>query len=208
MSLPLLRFLTSVSLKHGWYYRWSKFYQKMFESKHVGKSTPTYLTFESVVKDVGEMAWRKDTWVMLWDAISHPHATWFRHLKQKPAGDCDDIALYAAVSIEKLRKYGRAPGLKEVGLLTVPWRVKGKRWKTGGHNVCAFQYRHEDGKMYWAHISNWHNGEIQYHNSDTEDRFEALECVVRDILHGNESLGWAFATPRLDLIRYGKGRDI
>ena len=206
----ILRRLTWLALKGRLYYVWSKVYRFLFERKHRDTPIPGFVSMSGVTGFIGKMAWRKDTWVMLFDAISSPQATIARHLAGKKAGDCDDISLVAAACIRDMLRRGylkETMEVVEVGLLSVPW--VDKNGKTGGHNVCAFSYKVPVSGSYvinWAHMSNWHGGEVR--DGAGGRAFGSLKDVVRDVLAGRTSLGWAFANVDLELLRYGKGEDL
>jgi hypothetical protein len=211
-----MRWLTSLALKYKLYYRWSKVYQWLYERKYRNVELPTFYSLEDIQKLTDEMQWRKDTWVMLWDAISTPRATYGRHVDddKDKAGDCDDISLSAISFIENMVDNGYINNIREVGLLSCPWLNEEN--KAGGHNVGVFAYKEEIASApgicvttasKFAHISNWHSGRIQY-------GFDSLEDVVKDVLSGpgrnriRTSLGWAFATTGLKLVKFGNGKDL
>jgi hypothetical protein len=208
MKKAVMRALTWLALRGRLYAVWSKVYQFFGEHKHIDKQLPPYSSFADVKKIVGKMKWRKDTWFMLWDAVSHPVATYSRHMAGMPAGDCDDQAFFAVRAIEDMRAAQVVDGVVEVGLLSVPWLqlVPGGKGKTriGGHNVCVFRYYRtkSDMRSKWAHISNWHNGEFV-------SGFDTLEDVVKNILEDHRiSLGWAYWDVDLKLKRYASGKTV
>lgn len=185
--------LVWVSLRCRVYYAWSKVYRFLFERWADNVVIPDADCFGDVTKVVRDIEWRKDTWFMLWDVVSHPGATYKRHLDGKRGGDCDDISMIALVMVEGIA--ARKPDLfGRVGFLSVPWLEAGG--KVGGHNVCAFETM-INGELMWKHMSNWYDGKL------SPKSFGSLEDVVRDVLDGNESLGWAFANSDLKLLRYG-----
>jgi len=107
--------------------------------------------------------------------------------------NCDDISLAAATALrEWLRHHRMHVEVTGLYLLTVPWL--GRDGKVGGHSVCAISYVDVDGSKRWAHWSNWNR--ILWGRETVED-------VVREILRGNYSLGWALADLDLRLVRYG-----
>lgn len=210
MKVWILRRLTWLALRGKLYYVWSKIYQFLFERKYRSTPVPGFVSLSGVSEFVGKMRWRKDTWVMLFDAISAPQATVARHLADQKAGDCDDISLVDAVCINDMLERGYLKcdtGIIDVGLLSVPWvDVKGK---TGGHNVCAFSYKVPVSGSYainWAHVSNWHGGEVI--TSAGGKALGSLEDVVKAVLGGKTSLGWSYADVNLKLLRYGRGEDL
>ena len=104
------------ALKCRLYYIWSKIYRFFRERKFRNVELPYYETLDALEEELGKMVWREDDWTMLWDAISTPQATYGRYKPRKDyeeyistlsapvsgnspypgAGDCDDIALFAA----------------------------------------------------------------------------------------------------------------
>jgi len=214
IKLFFLRWLTKQALKKSWYYRWSRVYQFLFERKRIKKTRiPGYTSLpDGVERTVDRMRWRKDTWVMLFDAISHPHATLGRHLEGLKAGDCDDISLFAAWAIRDMMERGYLLDFRFVGLLSVPWLDEDG--KCAGHNVCVVSYvEPQTKKLRWAHMSNWRSGQMQTHDKNDE-LFRRVEDVVRDVLSGpsrnrkSTSTGWARATCDLKLMEYSDGRDL
>lgn len=199
-----------LALKCRIYYVWSKVYRWLWERKYRGQEIPRYDTCARIEEVTGKMKWRKDTWLMLWDAISLPEATYYRHLHDG-GSDCDDIALFA---INRLYEFARGndtflfykenacylTNLRSFGLLSVPWIRDGK---AGGHNVGVFKYSDKDEGWLWAHVSNWYRGQIRY-------GFKSLPAVVDDVLSGEyesfdikaESVGWAHADLCLRLMEY------
>lgn len=197
MKIFIMRCLTWFAI-HCWYYMFSKKYQATIEHKYLKSMLPFYDNIFDLTKTVGRMRWRRDGYRELWDAISHPKATWTKHKLGLKAGDCDDISLFAADRIEDMRKREKILGILEVGLLSVPWD---DGFKVGGHNVCAFSYKDGD-KIKWAHISNWDQGEVR-------EGFTSLRAVVRNVLgRKKKSLGWAFATVKLKLKQYEWGDKV
>ncbi len=213
MKLWVMRRLTALTLKYKWYYRWSRAYQYMFEHSFrkmdPKKHLPEFQSMDKLSRVLSEMRWRPDKWWMLWDAISHPCATFDRYQlgKTKP-GDCDDISLVAACAIEDMRDRNVLSNVRDVGLLSIPWiDAKGK---IGGHNVCAFSFRvevfnsspeiGETEAVQWGHISNWYAGL-------PSTGLKSLKDVVRNVLGDErESLGWAYVSSDLrTLYCYGPG---
>ena len=208
MKLFILRWLTKQALKKGWYYRWSRVYQFLFERKRIrNHRIPPFISLtDGVEKTVDRMRWVKDTWIMLFDAISHPHATVGRHLSGFKAGDCDDISLFAAWSIRDMMERGYLEDFRFVGLLSIPWLSKDG--KCAGHNVCVISYIDKQaGALRWAHISNWHSGKVQTHNR-LGHAFSTVEDVVRNVIGGNTSTGWARVDCDLNLLEYDDGRNL
>lgn len=199
MKLKIMRVLTWIGLRTRLYYVWAKIYRWLIERrkwKHI--KIPPYQTIEEIESIAGRMTWRKDTWRVMGDTISLPEATFGRFLNGEPAGDCDDISLFAVHCIERLVNGGENPkGIGEIGLLTCPYIRDHGKGKVGGHNVGAFQYM-VDNQLKWAWISNWHNGCTLWGFDSLED---VVKAVVADV--DAASLGWAFATTKLKLIRCG-----
>lgn len=210
MKKFIFKILTWFSLRCRLYYFWSRVYRWIWERGY--SKIPGFATDYGIVEKIaGEMRWRRDTWLMLWDAISKPEATYQRFIDGKDAGDCDDIALFAIERLYDqasrngriLRSTGRASFLScdlgSFGLLSVPFLLKGK---LAGHNVGVFRHRVSD-RWEWCHVSNWYAGQIRF-------GFPSLEAVVEDVLSGEygsfdpkaESLGWAYADLDLRLRRY------
>jgi hypothetical protein len=201
----VLRFLVRLSLKYKVYYAWSRVYRTLFEWRWRGQTLPTFADVTGLEKALGRMVWRRDSWRMLWDAISDPRATWGRHLTGLPAGDCDDTSFFSAVSLEKIRKRSIHANIQDVLFLTVSW--VDERGKVGGHNVCLFAYGEtvqasgEDvSVILWGHVSNHHDGKAQR-------GFRTIENVVAHVLRGRTCLGWALATTDLRLVKYDDGRS-
>jgi hypothetical protein len=200
----LLKICAWFALKCRLYYFWSRVYRFLYERKYKNVQLPYYGHLKDLEKVLGEMIWIEDDWTMLWDAISTPQATYQRHVDRQDdedAGDCDDISLFAANRIYDRGSILRSDNdedsyLVKVGLLSCPWiSAKGK---AGGHNVCAFQYMElKTGVAQWAHVSNWHNGKIQW-------GFNSLYDVVSAVVGRKKctSLGWAFASINLKLQEY------
>jgi|GEM_PF-2807621 len=223
VKLFFLRWMARWALKGRWYYHWSRIYQFLFERRRIRKyRIPAYTSLpEGVESTVRKMKWRKDTWVMLFDAISHPKATFGRHQEGMKAGDCDDISLFAAWAVRDMMSRGWLKDFRFVGLLSVPWIDDGG--KTGGHNVCVVSYVDrqvtsnpevgESTGLLWAHMSNWHGGRMQTHGRDGEP-FRRVEDVVMDVLSGPGrswscvSVGWARADCDLNPVEYGDGRTL
>jgi hypothetical protein len=210
----ILRGLTWLALRGKLYYVWSRIYRFLFERKRIKKyRIPGYTSLpDGVERTVDRMRWRKDTWVMLFDAVSHPHATLGRHLEGLKAGDCDDISLFAAWAIRDMMRRGFLAPFRFVGLLSVPW-LDGKG-KCGGHNVCVVSYVDpQTNEVRWAHVSNWRSGQVQTHDRRNE-LFADVRDVVRDVLSGPSrdrnctSLGWARADCDLKLVEYHNGRNM
>ena len=198
MKLRVMRWLTRLALKYKWYYRWSRIYRWLWERKHDGTRLPSFHSIHILEDTVGSMCWRKDTWLMLWDAVSTPQAAWARHLNGRKAGDCDDISIFAAVCMVDMRDKGYLPTVAGIWLLSVPWMDYNR--KVGGHNVCAYRYV-EKGEVRFGHISNWYDGERC-------EGFQSLREVVLSILGLRTSMGWALANPEtLALVEYGEGSD-
>jgi len=200
MKKTVMRALTWLALRGRLYSVWSKIYRFMFEHKHLDKHLPPYTSFADIKAVIKEMKWRRDTWVMLWDAISHPVATYKRHTDGKKAGDCDDISLFAVWAIRDMMNTDAVDRVVEVGLLSVPWMDKGI---IGGHNVCVFRYYQTktDARSKWAHMSNWNGGMVF-------SPFDTMEDVVRNVLGDRISLGWAYWDDDLKLRRYDSGKTI
>jgi hypothetical protein len=198
MKLKLMRGVVWVVFRLRLYYVWSKIYRFFFERKWRRIELLHAHSLEHIEEITGKMKWRKDTWHVLWDTISTPKATYGRFLQGEPAGDCDDISLFAVWCIEEYVDRSANPkGIGKIGLLSCPYiRDKGKG-KIGGHNVGVFQYVLK-GTPYWAWISNWHKGRILW-------RFRSLEDIVRAVVDEADgaSLGWSFANTRLKMIRCG-----
>ena len=209
MKKFIFKILTWFSLRCRLYYVWSKVYRWLYERGH--PRLPPFDDYGSIEILTGRMKWRRDTWLMLWDAVSAPEATYTRFCTGEDAGDCDDIALWAINRLHDiayrngrtLRSPERAPfiscDLASFGLLSVPWIKDGK---IGGHNVGVFRHRVGDG-WEWCHVSNWYGGQIKF-------GFSSLPAVVEDVLSGEyglytpkaESLGWAVADLNLRLREY------
>jgi len=194
MKLWILRRLTWFSLRCGIYYLWSRIYQRLFESTWLDYTkVPLFPSVGAIEDCVEKMKWRPDKWWMFWDAVSAPGAVWARYFEGKEAGDCEDVSLAAATALrEWLRHHRMHVEVTGLYLLTVPWL--GRDGKVGGHSVCAISYVDVDGTKKWAHWSNWNR--ILWGRETVED-------VVREILRGNYSLGWALADLDLRLVRYG-----
>ena len=194
------------SLRLRLYYWWSRRYQFAFEWRYENEVLPELSGFADLENVLSRMRWRKDTEVMLYDAISTPQATYARHRMGYEAGDCDDISIYAVNRINDMRSRDLFRGnVYEVGLLSVPWIDEDD--EIGGHNVCAFSYNSkltdgttDYGVIRWAYVSNWFNGRIRY-------GFKSIEDVVREILRfkSAQSIGWAWATEKLEVIKYHNG---
>jgi hypothetical protein len=203
------------ALKCRLYYMWSKVYRWFWEDGELKRQEmPKYDDYGRIEEVTGLMQWRKDTWVMLFDAISRPQAAYHRYLHGNQAGDCDDIALYAINRLHDqavrngriLKSPGRADfrvDLDSFGLLSCPW-IRGS--KAGGHNVGIFRYSLSSGgidKWEWAHVSNWYRGKIRF-------GFPSKPALVDDILAGEyghfdpkaESIGWAHCDLNLKLKEY------
>lgn len=190
MKVWFLRFLVWLSLRLHIYYGWSRVYQWLYEKrKWENVAIPAFTSFEEIEKVVGAMVWREDDWRAFGDAISMPQAAYGKHLRGKPAGDCDDHSVFAAYCIERARVEGLldADSLQvlEVGLLTCPW-VSKTTGKVSGHNVCAFKYLGMNGQAAWAMISNW--GQILWGYGQKKG---IVHAVVRP--PQNTSLGWSYA---------------
>lgn len=199
MKVAVFRVLAWIALVGRVYYAWSKVYQFLFEWKWRGHFMPEFDEVGALSKTVGRMEWKKDGFVQLWDAVSRPEATWGRHSKGMKAGDCDDISMFAVDRIRDMMARGRLPRVKFVGLLSCPWDDGNK---IGGHNVCAVQYTRNDvatGQwlMRWAHVSNWHGGEVRGEFDDVED-------VVENVVGGRTNLHWALSDHRLRLVKHGR----
>lgn len=198
MKLKLMRGITWLVFRLRLYYVWSKIYRFFFERKWKHIELPLFESLEAIEETTGQMKWRKDTWHVLWDTISTPKATYGRFLRGEPAGDCDDISLFAVRCIEKYVDQSPNPkGIGEIGLLSCPYINRKGKGKIGGHNVGVFRYTLH-GETYWAWISNWRRGKIQW-------RVGSLEGVVRAVVEGAgaASLGWSFANTKLKVIRCG-----
>lgn len=205
MKKFLLKICVWFALKCRLYYFWSKIYRFLYERKYKNVELPYYGTLQDLEEELDKMVWRADDWTMLWDAISTPQATYQRHIDRQDnedAGDCDDISLFAANRIKDrggiLRNdKNKDSYLVKVGLLSCPWLNKDN--KTGGHNVCVVQYMvlNEDNRTYWAHVSNWNNGKIQW-------GYNSLYDVVSAVVGRKNctSLGWALADNDLKLMEY------
>ena len=202
MKVRFLRFWVATVLRGRLYYLWSKVYQATFEKWAHNVELLSYKSVKALEETLGRMKWKRDGPWQLWDAIGGPKATYSKHLSHKEVGDCDEYALYAADRLRDMAVRGVLvdKGIKrdEIYVLTIPWvDLKGK---AGGHNVCAFKYRDADG-VNWAHVSNWYKGEVQWNKG-------SLKCVIREVLVGRTSLGWAIATPELKLVKYGNGKEV
>jgi len=194
-----MRALTWLALRGCLYPFWSRVYRFLAEHRHLDKRLPPFSSMDQVKEMVGAMRWRRDTWLMLWDAISHPVATYTRHQAGRKAGDCDDISLVAAQAIKNMSDSGAVDDVVEVGLLSVPWIG---RDGIGGHNVCVLRvFQEGSSRSRWMHMSNWANGAMF-------GPFDTLEDVVRDVLDDRISLGWAYWSTDLKLKRYGSGKTI
>lgn len=192
MKLFFLRILVWFALKCRLYYIWSKVYRFFAERKYKKNVVLPKLNSLNELEDlIGNIIWRKDKWYMLWDAISYPEATYGRYVTNK-GSDCDDMAILAAFLLEDMKKHGKV-NFMEVGLLSVPWLSKNRG--VGGHNVCIIKYK-SGMDTYYAHISNWNMGKIQW-------AFPSVQSVVKEVLHG-ETLGWSVATPNLKLKQYSR----
>lgn len=202
--------LAWLAFKARIYYIWSKIYQFFWERSEI-KNINLYVpkTIKELEKWVGEMEWRKDTWVMFGDAISHPRATYSRHIFGKKAGDCDDISLFAIDRIAAMPStttfIGDQPiSVVMVFLLSIPWMKKADG-KLGGHNVGVVKY-YDGNAFYFAYISNWFNGTARWGFKNVKDIVGQVVNIAKA-----RSLGWALAEWRKDklsLIRYENGKNL
>jgi hypothetical protein len=207
LSLAILRFFTKVVLKWKLYYLWSKVYRRLFEDKYKNMSIPDFDDLDSISSVLKKMKWKADDWRTLGDAISYPEAVWARYIMNEPVHDCDEFSIFAAKAIENLlAKQSYVDIGRVVGVLSMPWQVDGKKWKVGGHNVCAFTYK-RNNVFYWAHVGNWYGGKVQY-TSKRGNWYRDLSDIVKDVVGDNMSLGWAFATTDLKLMRFENGKSI
>jgi hypothetical protein len=199
MKLWFLRICAWCAFNLRLYYAWSKFYRFIWERKYNDRALPSFETFSGLIQTVNRMKWRRDDWLMLWDAISTPKATYFRHVSGEKAGDCDDISLFAVNRLADMIQRGVIRDIRNVGLLSVPWvDVENKG---GGHNVGVYQYMDKNSNWLWAHISNWYDATPQR-------GFATVKEAVKDVLKNKTSLGWARATIDLKLVEYGNGKDL
>lgn len=206
----IMRVLAWLALRAKLYYVWSSIYQFLWERSEI-KNMDLFIpgSIKELEKVVGEMVWRKDTWIMLGDAISHPKATYSRHIFGKKAGDCDDISLFAidrlaAMPMTTTSDGDRSISIALVYLLSIPW-IKNEDNKIGGHNVGVLKY-YDGGSFQFAYISNWFNGTIRW-------GFKNIKDIVRHVLQRVDatSIGWGLAEWRKDklrLVRYENGKDL
>ena len=207
--LTFYRVMVWLTLYCHIYYVWSKLHRLLFDRKYDDTRLPLFDKLDALETVVGKMVWRRDGWRSLWDAICTPQAAWAKFRMGKPAGDCDDISVFALSRLVNMASRGELVYLGvqpwgqkcNIGLLSVPWFDKGSR-KTGGHNVAVMKYVDRDsGEDRWAHMSNWYSGKMAW-------GFESLEQVVKNVCGGKASLGWALADLNLKRWRYGRGSKI
>ena len=84
--------------------------------------------------------------------------------------NCDDYSLYAMHIIDHLfEKNGGTIGSKLLlegpQMLSCIWLDE--NGKQAGHNICCFKYK-EDGQHWWAWVSNWYRGKIQWRVKDRQ----------------------------------------
>lgn len=204
----LFRFWVWLMLRCGFYYSWSKVYQRVVDGAFRKCLLPLYDSVEELEAFLGSMQWIKDGLLSLGDAIGLPQATYWRHkLGYRHRGfigcDCDEFALYAADRMANMYRRGvlNDMGVADIYLLTVTWIKNGK---SGGHNVCLFSYVDQAGKWRWAHLSNWNGGRMI-------GGFLSVVDAVGGVLNAagaDACLGWATATPTLKRAQYGSGKRV
>ena len=151
------------------------------------------LELETILND---MIWEKDGLKDWFDTIQDPRTTYMYYELDKPAGDCDDIACFAANALHRI-------GYKAY-LLTI-------LWDGGGHSVAAFKKRKSETifsgcvgvleRETWCHIGNWHNGQVK-------EGYASLKDLIESILGDKVCTGWCLATPDIKHIeRFGTGKE-
>ena len=159
MKLAIFRALFWVWFFVRGYYRWSKFWMAFTEGRYSMVNLTPSVSLGQLEEALSKMTWKADPGKGLFDTISSPHRVEFV-LRQRLAGmgkgevgDCDEFALYAAVSVEDMIKRGRLDA-RNPEFMSVTWLdAKGN---FHGHNVCVFEDSHG-----WNHMSNWFEGKVQ-----------------------------------------------
>ena len=189
-----------ISLKYGFYYKYSRLIRFLLEKQYAPRSIRKYSSLSQLSNFFYECKWKADPW---WrDVISYPARAEKSQNDTGYLGDCDEFAAYAASAIGGM-------GLKDIdsiSILTVTYI--GKPWTDyyiSGHNVCVFRYKDEDGHWWWANMSNWRRGKVVWRD-DYGRRFGSPAEVATWITtrKSGTSIGWARVSNDLKTV-YGYG---
>jgi hypothetical protein len=197
MRLLAARFLAFMMLKARVWPAWSWVYRFFREWGHRNDPMPdAYQTFAELEQVLGRMKWAEDGPAQLWDAASLPQATYSRHASGKPAGDCEDIALFAVWALKKMARRSLGCSIREedVFLLTVLWL--GEKGLVEGHSVCLFRYPEKGQEMAWAWVGNWNGGAILW-------KHQSVASVVAAVRGEMRLLRWARLTEGLRVVDTG-----
>jgi hypothetical protein len=183
------------------YYLWSKLWMLVLEGRYRRQNLTPYVSLGQLEEALSKMTWTSDPLHGTFDVISSPEKVEFI-LRQflsgarskADVGDCDDFALYAAVSIQNMIKRGRL-NASDPEFVTVTWLDAGGKFH--GHNICIFK----DPEGY-CHIGNWFRGRAQCGSGSDGVRF-ANPKEIADWFSTAENagvlIGYARATPQLKL---------
>jgi hypothetical protein len=168
------------------YRAWSSLYRFIYERKYKDVKLPEYKTLREIVAFTKTLTWTADTFRELFDATSTPEKVQYIGTEgNKLVGDCDEFAIYNAVSINNAIERGEMKECASAKIMAVMWMDP--FGKTNGHNVALIEMADHNAFTYMDY-----NVPSIY----SMNVLDVANAVIHQYSMGSRLLGYAVSDPR------------